>query len=136
MTRRSLTVAFLGTLIGLGGCSRPINRAAERKIRDALPSYLGPAKSWQAHVENAPERTARGQLKRVIIEGDGVVLRQSLSLERLHIEMEDVDFDSKRAKLNAVGKTTFAAIISEVGLNDYLRRNSRPDDESVRIQRV
>src|SRR6266540_1658841 len=44
------------------GCGRTINRAAERRIRDALPQYIGPARVWRAHVDNPPERTLRGKL--------------------------------------------------------------------------
>jgi hypothetical protein len=120
----------------LPGCARTVNRAAERKIRDALPSYIGPARVWRAHVDNAPERTIRGRLSRVTIDGEGVELRQTILCDTLHIEMRDVVVDTGRQKLKEVGATTFAAVISEGSLNDYLRRFPPPPEERARIRRA
>ena len=117
------------------GCVRPVNRAAERKIRDALPKFIGPARIWRAHVENAPERTARGRLSRVIIDGEDVDLRKTIRLSRLHIEMHDAVVDVNRGRLKSVGRTTFGATVAERDLNTYLRSATSPDD-SVRIRGV
>ncbi len=128
---------LLVTLVPLlvTGCTRPVNRAAERKIRDALPTFIGPARIWRAHVENAPERTARGKLSRVIIDGENVEVRKTIRLSRLHIEMHDAVVDVGRSRLKSVGRTTFEATVAESDLNDYLRAVASPDD-SVRIRTV
>src|ERR1044071_7102247 len=64
----------------LAGCGRTINRAAERRIRDALPQYIGPARTWRAHVENPPERTLRGKLSQITIDGDGVEFGETIRM--------------------------------------------------------
>src|SRR5262249_8326884 len=83
----------------LFGCGRTINRTAERKIRDALPGYIGPARVWRAHVDNPPERTLRGRLSVVTIDGEGVDLKQTVTLDTLHIEMRDTEVDSGKQQL-------------------------------------
>lgn len=130
------TLPLLLALILLSGCARTINRTAERRIRDALPGYIGPARVWRAHVDNPAERTIRGRLARVTIDGEGVRLRQAIVCDTLHIEMRDVEADTRRGRLRSVGETTFAAVISEASLNDYLRANPPPPDEPTRIQHV
>src|SRR5437773_12469432 len=67
------------------GCGRTINRAAERRIRDTLPQYIGHARVWRAHVENPPERTLRGKLSQITIDGEGVDFGETIRLAQLHI---------------------------------------------------
>lgn len=118
------------------GCTRPINRAAERRIRDVLPAYIGPARRWLAHVENAPERTIRGKLSRVTIEGSDVELARAVSLGSLRIEIRDADVDTRKGMLRRVGSTHFRAVITEAGLNRYIRDFPPPPEEPVRYNRV
>jgi hypothetical protein len=138
MRSRALYACLLPSAFCLlsSGCGRTINRTAERKIRDVLPSYIGPARVWRAHVENPPERTIQGKLSSVVIDGEQVQLRDTILLDTLHIEMRDADFDGGRKRLKAVRETTFRAVVSEAGLNDYLRRNPPPEEEPVRIKHV
>ena len=138
MTRYRILPCLLLSAVCLlaTGCGRTINRAAERKIRDVLPSYIGPARVWRAHVENPPERTIGGHLGSVTIDGEQVQLRETILLEMLHVEMRDAEFDSGRKRLKAVRETIFRAVVSEAGLNDYLRRNPPPEEEPVRIKHV
>ena len=131
---RSILFIFVIPLL-LAGCTRPVNRAAERKIRDALPTYIGPARVWRAHVDNAPDRTIRGRLSRVTIEGEDVDVRKIVRLSRLRLEMHDAEVDTARSRVKSVGQTTFEATVSQGDLNDYLRRVDVPDD-AVRIKAV
>lgn len=134
VTRPFLLIVILPFLFA--GCSRTINRTAERKIRDALPSYIGPAKVWRAHVDNPVERTLKGKLRNVTIDGEEVQLAQQITCETLHIELRDVVVDTKRQRLQSIGQAAFAAEINEADLNDYVRRNPPPEGEPVRIKRV
>jgi hypothetical protein len=118
------------------GCGRTVNRAAERRIRDALSTYVGPAVSWRAHVEGAPERTVRGRLGRVTIDGTEVRLREQITLDSLHIVMDGVDFDSGHQRLRSVQSTTFEAAIGEQSLNDFLHREPPPPGEPLTVRRV
>lgn len=135
MLVRRLFIA-LATMIFLSGCSRAINRSAERKIRDALPSYIGPAKEWRAHVDNPADRTLRGRLTRVTIDGTDVRFRETVSMANLHIEMRDVEVDDEKQRLKKVGATEFTAIITEQALNAYLREFPPAEEEPVRVKHV
>src|SRR5581483_397340 len=67
-TTKTALLPFLFTLLIVAvSCGRAINRAAERRIRDALPDTLGPARQYRVHVDNAPDRTLRGRLANVTI---------------------------------------------------------------------
>ena len=121
-------------LILTAGCGRTINRTAERKIRDVLPSYIGPAKEWRAHVDNPADRTLHGSLRSVTIDGTNVHLRQIVACDTLHIEMQNVEVDTRSQRIKSVGQTLFAASISERSLNVYLKQNPPPDDEPVCIK--
>jgi hypothetical protein len=133
---RGSAASILIGLALLGGCARTINRSAERKIRDVLPSFIGPAREWRAHVENPIDRTLRGRLRSVAIDGTDVRFRETVTLESLHIGMRDVEVDERKQRLKKVGETTFTAAISEQALNEYLRAFPPPDEEPVRIKHV
>ena len=129
-------IAATAIFVLIVGCSRTINRTAERRIRDVLPNFIGPAEEWRAHIENPADRTLRGHLRTVTIDGTQVQLRQTILCNTLHIEMQNVDVDTGRHKLKAVGSTSFAATISEKNLNDYIKANAPPPGEPVHVQKV
>ncbi|MCC6731242.1 MAG: DUF2993 domain-containing protein [Chthonomonadales bacterium] len=118
------------------GCTRPINRAAERRIRDALSRYVGPARAWRAHVDNPAERTVRGRIGRVSIEGERVGMGQNLVLDTLEIEMRDVDVDVGSSRVRSIGPTSFRAVVREADLNAYLRSAEDGSDAAARVERV
>ena len=103
-TQRILLAALCGALL-LVGCGRTINRTAERKIRDALPDVLGPAKRYRAHVENPPERTLQGRLATITIDGDDVEVANGLLLDQLHLELKGVEIDTGRRQVRRIQET-------------------------------
>lgn len=131
---RGLLLLLLPAL--LIGCGRTINRTAERKIRDALPGYIGPARIWRAHVDSPADSTLKGYLKSVTIDGEDVQLRQTIVCDSLHVEMRDALVDTGKQNLKAVGLTTFTAVIGERSLNEYLLRAKPPEDDPIRLKRV
>lgn len=134
--RFHVLLLLLLSLLVLCGCARTINRSAERKIRDALPDYIGPAREWRAHVENDPERTLRGRLARVTIDGTDVRLRETVNLANLHLDMLGVEVDEGKQQLKKVDSTRFTATITEPALNEYVRAFPPPNDEPVRVQHI
>jgi hypothetical protein len=135
MTRK-LLLALLALLLISGCNSRPVNRHAERKIRDALPSYIGPAAKWDAHVENPWDRTLDGKLRDVTIDGSQVKLDGKVLIDSLHLRLRGVEIDLGSSRLKSVRQTTFRAVISEAGLNDYIRSFPPPPEEPVRVKHV
>ncbi len=122
--------------IGLVSCGRTINRSAERKIRDVLPEYLGPAKVWNAHVDSPANRTLSGKLRHLTIDGEQVNLQGIIRCAQLHIDMDEVEFDTNEKRLKSVKKTLFSATIDETGINRYLKDNPPTEDEPVRIKYI
>ncbi len=129
-----LGVALLISCLGTG-CGRAINRTAERRIREALPDLLGPARAYQAHVEGAQERVIGGNLSRVLIDGDDVELSNGLLLDHLHLELEGVRYDTGRRRVRDVKSARFEATVSERSVDQYMAGES-PQGERIRKARV
>lgn len=104
----------------LSGCTRPVNRAAESGIRQALPDILGGAKSYTVRVDNAWERTLQGKLARVSIEGEDVQFKNGLVIDHLSLTLKGVEADTDSRKLRKIRETDFAITIGEKNLNEFL----------------
>ena len=131
----SIIVILLPLVLSVG-CARVVNRTAERKIRDILPIYLGPAKVWRAHVDNPPLRTIEGRLSKITIDGEDVQLHNQITCQSLHIVMDNVDIDPLQRKLKSVGKTTFQVTLDQNSLNQYIRANPLPPDQRIGIRMI
>lgn len=126
---------FLFSTLVFTGCGRTLNRAAERRIRDALPNLLGEAKQYRVHVDSAPLQTIQGQLADVTIDGEDVQLANGLLLDRMHLALRGVDVDTGRKRVRHVCAATFTATVSQASLNVYLAGAS-PEDERIRNARL
>ena len=115
---RIMAFWFCGLL--LFGCGRTINRAAERRVRDALPEILGPARAYRVHIDNEPDRTLRGHLARVLIDGDQVRLKNGLYFDSLHLELRGVDVDTNAGRVRTIKETHFTATASAANVNEYI----------------
>jgi hypothetical protein len=122
-------------LVIFAGCGRAVNRTAERRIREALPDLLGPARQYKVHVEGAAERTIGGRLSRVTVDGDDVELSNGLLLDHLHLDLQGVDYDTRRRQVRAIKDARFQATLSSNTLDVYLAGES-PPDETIRHPRV
>ena len=130
MHRGTRGLALAVGVAALCGCTRTVNRTAERKIRDVLPDLLGPARQYRAHIDSAPERTMAGRLAAVTIDGDDVQLPNGLVLDRLHLELKGVDVDTKAQRVRGVQETHFTATVGENSLNEFLAGEA-PEGESI-----
>ena len=102
------------------GCGRAINRSAERRVRDALPDVLGPARAYRVHIDNDPDRTIRGRLARVLIDGDQVKMNSGMYFDALHLELRGVDVDLHSGRVRSIKETFFSATTSAATVNEYL----------------
>ena len=139
---RSLATRVLGvalTLVALvlfvAGCSRVINRTAERKIREALPDAIGPARQYRVHIENAPLRTVEGKLANVTIDGEDVRFPTGVLLDSLHIDLKNVNVDTDRGRVRHIEDARFTIIVSEKSLDEYIAGEA-PRGESIRKTRL
>lgn len=123
-----------GLLFAIGpigaGCKRVAEREAEKRVRDLLPQYLGPADKYETRVDsdNAGAVT-RGRLRRVSVVGTNVRFDPTLTIDRLSLELSDVDVDTKARRLRDVGTTRFECRIAGDRLDRYVRarRSDIPD---------
>ena len=123
-------LAVLGT-----ACNRVVNRTAERKIREALPEAIGPARQYQVHIENAAMRSIEGKFANVTIDGDDVQFPSGLLLDALHIDLKNVDIDTGKKKVRHIGEARFTITVSEKSL-DQLLAGEAPAGETLRKVRL
>ena len=116
-------------------CTRVVNRTAERRIREALPDAIGPAREYRVHIENAPLQTVAGKFANVVIDGDEVRFPSGLLLDNLHIELKNVDIDTGKAKVRHIGDARFTITVSDKSLDQYLAGES-PVGETIRHAQV
>lgn len=141
LARRSVVKQMLGALaVGSviltgGGCTRAVNRTAERRIREALPDAIGPARDYRVHVENAPLRSIAGKFANVSIDGDDVQFPTGLLLDRLHIDLKNVDIDTRRGKVRHIGDARFTITVSDKSLDQFLAGEA-PAGENLRKTRL
>lgn len=102
------------------GCGRAVNRAAEHRVRDALPHVLGSARAYRVHIDSDPDRTIRGHLARVLIDGEQVKLTNGLYFDALHLELRGVDVDTNSGRVRSIKATYFTATASAATVNEYL----------------
>lgn len=128
-------VLLAGLMVLAGGCGRAINRTAERRIREALPQAIGPAKEYRVHVENSPVRTIQGQFANITIDGDDVRFPTGLILDNLHIQLKNVNVDTRKGRVRHIGEARFAITVSENSLDEFIAGES-PPGETMRKTRL
>ncbi len=127
--------ALLLAAFTMAGCSRAVNRAAERRIRDAMPAMLGPARAYHAHVDSSAAQTAGGRMAHVLIDGDDVRIENGMVIDHLHLDLRDVSVDTARGTVRSVGSAAFTATIGEASLDEFLAGEA-PEDAAVRSIRI
>jgi len=131
----TVVVALGGLVLAAGSCGRVVNRTAERRIREALPDAIGPARQYRVHIDNAPLRSIEGKFANVTIDGDDVQFPTGILLDSLHIELKQVDIDSRHHKVRHIGDARFTIIVSDRSLDQYLAGEA-PAGETIRKTRV
>ena len=113
---------FAGAAV-LIGCGHPVQETAAHKIADVLPTVLGPAVRYDVQVDGDPFALARGRARAVHVQGVGVQVSPSLTLDTLTADVRDVSFDTKTRKLSHLGQTTFTASLGQDNLSRYLAQS-------------
>ncbi len=121
----------------MGGiaCTRVVNRTAERRIREALPDAIGPARDYRVHVASAPLRSIEGKFANITVDGDDVRFPNGLIMDSLHIDLKDVNVDSRHRVVRHVGEARFIMTVSDRSLDQFLAGES-PAGESIRKTRL
>ena len=115
------------------GCRRPVEKTAERIIKERLPVVLGTAKSYEVSVESASMGAGmRGRLRHVSVFGRGVALTNGMILDRVLIEASDVSVDRKSALIDGVRSSTMVAWLDAREVEAIIRKR-RPDLPTVNL---
>ena len=115
------------------GCRRPVEKTAERIIKERLPIVLGAAKSYEVSVESASMGAGmRGRLRHVSVFGRGVALTNGMILDRVMIEASDVSVDRKTASIDGVRSSTMDAWLDAREVEAIIRKR-RPDLPPVNL---
>jgi hypothetical protein len=122
-------------LLLLTGCDRPVNRSAEGHIRRVMPDILGPAKKYDVRVDGSWERTVRGRLSKVAIDGYEVNLANGLVLDHLRLDLKDLKVDTKNKRVTDVGEVRFTVTVSKPNIDEYLAGETATND-NIRRARI
>ena len=126
---------LLGLSVMTAGCGRVVNRTVERRIREALPRTIGPAKEYRVHVASAMGHTLQGKLGDVTVDGDDVQLSNGMVLDSLNFDLKNVDVDVKHRQLREIQESRFRVVIRDSAVDDFLVGKS-PRGETVRNAHV
>jgi len=127
-----ISIAF-ASVVTSTGCRRPVEKTAERIIKERLPIVLGTAKSYDVRVESASMGAGmRGRLRHVSVFGRGVALTNGMLLDRVLIEASDVSVDRKSATIDAVRSSAMVAWLDAREVEAIIRKR-RPDLPPVNI---
>jgi hypothetical protein len=133
--RSHVVLAFIAGLVTAmsTGCRRPVEKTAERIIKERLPIVLGAAKSYEVSVESASMGAGmRGRLRHVSVFGRGVALTSGMILDRVMIEASDVSVDRKSALIDGVRSSTMDAWLDAREVEAIIRKR-RPDLPPVNL---
>jgi hypothetical protein len=120
-------------LVVAAGCGRGVERIAERRVNALLPEVIGPADRYATRVRgDSPGALSRGRMRRVHVDGVGVRLSETLTVDTLVLDLDQVAVDLKARRLRGVERVTFRASVGEENLNRYLRAQ-RPDIPGLRV---
>jgi uncharacterized protein YpmS len=115
--KKMALVAALAALVS--GCAGGFVRSqAESGIRDALPTYIGPAKNYTVAVDGSASGIINGHMRHVRIEGTDVQIDPKLTVAQIVIDMDDVHYNHKR-QITRIGSTLFKASVTEAMVNHF-----------------
>lgn len=120
------------------GCAGPVNHSVADGIKSALPQVIGPAQEWDVAVTGNPGTIIRGRIPGVVIHGRDVQASPQITIASLDIKAADVVVDVRRRALKSIGSLTFAGVLTQPNLNDYLAATApaahgRPDNLAITL---
>jgi uncharacterized protein YpmS len=140
---KKICLAALFAVFITGCAGGFIKSQVQSGIRDALPTYIGPAKSYTVSVDGSATEMLNGHIRHLHIDGTDVKIDPKLTINALAIDMDDVHYNSKR-QLTRVGSTLFKTTVTEPEVNQYaeqgLGRDYKPkvtlSDGQIRVNCV
>jgi hypothetical protein len=113
----------------LAGCTDVVRPTAERGIRNALTSYIGPAKEYKVRIDGSGGAIISGHISHLHIDGTGVSLKQNLIIDAMTVDMDNVRYSPESRRIKSIGNTVFSASLSEDSLNRYIAGSQKGDSK-------
>ncbi len=128
-------------LVGAGlmfaGCLDGVaRRKAEDTILKMLPEFLGPAESYEVHVEGSAAQLSRGFVRSVAISGVNVTPHDLPAMAKIEASATDVRVDMKAKSVVESGPAVWRGWVNEKVATEILADKARYlQDVKVRITR-
>lgn len=125
--RLLLGMLFLaGASLLLAGCLDGVaRRKAEKAILGMLPEVLGPAESYEVHVEGSASELTRGYLRAVSIAGVNVSPRDLPKMTRMEASASAVRVDTKTKSIVESGPAAWSGWVNEETATGILADKAR-----------
>lgn len=124
---------LLFTLL-LGGCGGGgIRHKIERGIAKGMEQKLGPAKSYSVKITGPTMALVSGKLRGIEITGLDVKTPQGIVVQRLRVNVQDLEVDVGTEEIKKCGGTTYSATLSQAELARYLTK-MYPDAPDFRLE--
>jgi len=124
------------------GCGGMLNSKVENAIRDALPGYIGPAKSYDVKVSGSPFEMMKGHLRSLHVQGtdvrvDGLLHHGAntdpILISQLTLDAKNIRVDINKKKIRKVEDACVQGEISEEAVNAYLHYSESRRNISVKL---
>lgn len=134
MTRK-IIIALLVVFVAVGAYFY-IDAIVRNKIKDSvakrLQDKIGPAQSYKVEITGGLIDFIRGNLAELDVKGNKVELRTGVTLDTLQISMQGIKFNTRKAAISSIDKTTFEGLLSQDELNKYVSQ-AHPDMSELNI---
>ena len=131
--RRGAVAIWPLIVVALCGCSGgQIRHRIESGIARALPSKLGPAKSYTVKVSGSTMAMINGRLGAVKILGEEVRLSKGVTVARLDVDIKDLVADPGTQAIKRCGSTVYSATLAQDELQRYLIK-TYPDIPGLKV---
>jgi hypothetical protein len=122
---RLLPAALAALAFLLTGCGNPVRSKVEGLIEEALPTLIGPAKSYQVTVSGSTLGMLKGKLRTTRILGRDVRFSSGITVAELVVESRRIQIDKHKHQISSVESTSYSALLAQAALNQYLHETYR-----------
>lgn len=121
--RRSLLLLAGAGALSTAGCrSAIVRRNVERKLRNRLADWLGPAQKYEVHIyETQDPDLVLGKARRVEITGRKIRANEGFQVDWFKLTLRGLTYEGEAPYFVAVEHSELELELTETAVNDYLR---------------
>lgn len=116
--------AICGLALVLCGnmAAKSIRSKVERGIRESLPQMIGPAKSYDVHVNAGVGSLLSSKLDSVTITGKDVFLKKKAEVEDLNVDIKGIRFDARKSSFKSARSASVKLTMRDDQMEQYLTK--------------